>query len=130
MLDNFNWILFVFLSLSLAEFAIQIVISELSQWIRGVVALTTPYHSKLQVLSLIPFWHRLLGKWWLIATPLLLLFNTHKLMAHMLSCPYCTGFHLAWIANLLILGMPLLYALLLAPITLVFVAGLDKLHSY
>ena len=125
-----NWILFVFISLSLAEFAIQMVISELSTWIRGAMRLTIPYPKRLDTLCNPILWRKSLGRWWFIASPLIFLICIHKFFAHLFSCPYCIGYHLAWVTLVFVMGIPILYALLLAPITLVFVALLDKLHSY
>ena len=130
MIMDLNWILFVFLSLSMAELAIQIVTSELSSWIMGQLRLTIPYNRKLDVLGKVKFWRSLLKYGWFFAIPIIFLIKIHEFFAHMLSCPFCTSFHLAWISYVFILNIPILYALLFAPITLVFVALLDRIHTH
>ena len=123
-----DFVFYILVWISLAEFAIQVVISELSDFIKGAILLQQPYHSKLQTLSLIPFWRKLLGKWWIIATPFIFLVNIHKFFSQLFACPYCQGFHYAWIVNYFYLDFPLLESFLLAPLVLVFIAILDRLH--
>ena len=124
-----NYILFILVSISLGELAIQVVNSDLSNWIKGQLLLNQPYHSKLQSLSLSHFWRRLLGNWWFIAIPFIFLIKIHKFFSEMLACPYCCGTHLAWITYWLYLDLDIITALLLAPVTLVAVAILDRLHT-
>jgi len=129
--DIYFWIKFFVIGLSMAELAIQIATSDLSDMIKGAMLLNQPYNKKLQTLSYIPFWRKFLGKrLWLIATPFIFLIKIHKFFSEMLLCPYCTGFHLAWIVNWLYLDLDIITALLLAPITLVFVAILDRIHTH
>lgn len=123
------WVKFFVIGLSLAELAIQIVISDLSHMIKGAILLNQPYHSKLQTLSLTSFWRRLLGRWWIIATPFIFLIKIHKFFSEMLSCPYCQVFHYAWLINWLYLNMDIFTSIILAPISLVFVAILDRIHA-
>ena len=129
-LININWLLFCFISLSLAELSIQIVTSELSTWILGQLRLSMPYNQKLQTLSLSSFWRKLLGNWWIIVIPIILLTNIHKFFAKMFSCPYCLATWLAFFTNHFYLKMDIITAALLAPVCLAFVAILDKLHLY
>lgn len=125
----FEFVFYIFIWISLAELAFQTVISELASKITGAMLLQQPYHSKLQTLSFIPFWRKLLGKWWIIATPVILLIKIHKFFSEMLSCPYCIGFHYAWLVNWLYLDMDIITSIILAPIVLVFVSILDRIHS-
>lgn len=125
------WIKFFIIGISMAELAIQIATSDLSDMIKGAMLLQQPYNKKLQTLSLIPFWRKLLGKrLWVIATPFIFLIKIHKFFSEMLSCPYCQSFHYAWLVNWLYLDMDIITSIILAPIVLVFVASLDKLHTY
>lgn len=134
-MDNYSLIDYFFLFvvwLSLSEFAIQVVISELSYWIKDKIALTQPYNKKLETLSLIPFWRKLLGKWFWVLSPLSFLiligFNIHKFFASLLNCPYCSCFWMSVITNHFYFNMPVLESFLLAPVALVMVAILNKLH--
>ena len=133
LMDNFGFFDFVFyilVCLSLGELAIQTVISELSSKIMGAMLLQQPYNKRLQTLSVIPFWRKLLGKIWVIATPIIILIKIHKFFSEMFSCPWCVGFHYAWLTNWLYLDMDIITSIILAPIVLVFVTILDKLHTY
>lgn len=122
-----NWL---FVHLSLAEFSIQVVISELSEWIKGKTALSQPY--KLGSLSKFAFWNLLFGSYWQVLSPLSLilvaLFSIHSFLSRLLACPYCICMHLCWLTNWLYLDMDLFTSILLAPIGLVFVAILNKIH--
>lgn len=124
---DLDYILLIFISLSLAELAIQITISELAHYIKGILFLNPS--NKLDMLCKKNVWQKLLGKAWTIAIPLIFMFNINKFFSKMLACPYCIGFHLGWISYWLILGMPIFQSLLFAPLVLVGVAILDKIHS-
>ena len=124
---EFVW--FFIISLSLAELAMQIVISDLAYRIKGAILLNQPYHKRLETLISIPFWRKLLGHWWFIASPLILLIKIHKFVQELFSCPWCIAYHLCWITNWLYFDMPIFEALLLAPLGLVFVTLLDRLHT-
>jgi len=129
---DFSYILFILVSLSLAEFAIQMQVSELSQWVKGKTALNQPY--KLNSLNKCYFWNMLFGKYWLVLSPLSLMlvafFKIHFFISRLVDCPWCTAFWLALAVNLLFFHMPLAEALLLAPFALVWVTILDKLHTW
>jgi len=124
---EFIW--FSLIGLSLAEMAMQVVISDLAYKIKGAILLNQPYHEKLKTLSVIPFWRKLLKHWWFIAIPFIFLIKIHKFISELLSCPWCIAFHLSWVTNWLYFDMPIFEALLLAPIALVFVTILDRLHT-
>lgn len=128
-MDNIDIIYFFLLMLSAAEFSIQIVISTLSEWVKGKFALTQPYNKRLSVFGTKMFWFKLFKYGWFLGIPFIFLIKIHQFFSAMLDCPYCTVFHLAWLANFFILGMTLSQSFLLAPIALVFVAILDKIHS-
>lgn len=123
-----NWL---FVHLSLAEFSIQVVISELSEWIKGKTALSQPY--KLGSLSKFAFWNLLFGSYWQVLSPLSLilvaLFSIHSFLSRLLACPWCTCFWLSTASNLFLFKMPLIESLILAPVGLVFVTILDRLHT-
>lgn len=127
-MDNIDIVFYIFIWLSLAEFAIQVTISELATWIKGTLLLNQPYHSKLATFANPIFWRKLLGNWWLIALPFIFLFRIHRFFSEMLSCPYCQVFHYAWLTNWLYLDLSIITSIILAPICLVFVAILDRIH--
>ena len=124
-----EFVLFILIGLSLAEFAIQIVISELSHWIKGAMLLRQPYNKKLDAFCNPILWRKLFNKAWFIASPIIFLTRIHRFISELLSCPWCIGFWLMLSANLFYFKMDLITALLLAPICLVWVTILDKLHS-
>jgi len=109
--------------------AIQIAISDLSQMVKGAMLLQQPYHKKLDALCTLVFWRKLFGKGWWIASPIILLTRLHRFFSEMLACPFCCGFHLAWIINWLYLDINIITSVILAPMVLVYVAILDMLHS-
>jgi len=124
-----NFLFFLIIGLSLAEFAMQIVLSDLAHWIKGWLFLNQPYPEKLQTLSVIPFWRKLLKHWWFLATPFIFLINIHKFISSLFGCPWCIGFWLMLTTNYFYLKMDIITALLLAPICLVWVTILDRLHT-
>jgi hypothetical protein len=130
-MNELNIFLFLLTSLSVGEFAIQMQISELSQWVKETTGLQQPY--RLSGLSNIWFWFRLFGKWFWVLSPLLLIiigfFYFHKFVSSLIDCSYCTSFWLATAVNFFYFKLPLPEALLFAPIALVFVAILDRIHS-
>jgi len=127
-----NWLLFVFIIFSLAELSIQIVVSELSHWVKGYTGLSQPF--KYNAICKLIFWRKLFGKSWLVLSPLLLLisafFILYSFVSKMLDCPYCIVFHLAWTTNIFYFKMDIITALLLAPLALVGVAILDRIHTH
>ena len=125
---EFNIVFFILLAISAAEFSIQTVISDLSYMVKGAMLLRQPYNKKLKAVSSVGFWRKLFGYAWVIATPIILLVKIHEFISEMLDCPFCIGFHFGWLINYFVLDMPILQALLLAPIVLVFVGILDRLH--
>lgn len=129
---EFNILYFILLSISTAEFGIQVTISDLSTKLKGLTALEQPY--KLNSLCRFIFWRKLLGKTFLVLSPLVLalviFFNIHRFFSEMLACPYCQTYHYSWLTSYFILNMPILQALLLAPIALVMVAVLDRIHTH
>jgi len=128
-MDGLDYILLVFLSISLAELSIQIVISDLSHWVKGAILLNQPYNEKLNALCTRTFWQKLFNKAWIIATPFILLVRLHRFFSQLFSCPWCTAFWLMLCTNFFYLQLPVVESLLLAPLALVFVTVLDKLHS-
>lgn len=125
----FQFVFFLIICLSVAEFSIQVVISELSNWIMGVLRLSTPYNKKLDSLCSVSFWRKLLKRMWIIAIPIIFLFNIHRFFSALLSCPWCTSFWLALFTNHFYLKLDIITSLLLAPVALVFVTILDILHT-
>lgn len=125
----FDLVFYILIWLSLGELMIQTQISELSQWMRGAMLLNQPYHSKLESLSLFNFWRKLLGSWWLIATPLIFLIKTHKFISSLVNCPYCLGTWVGLFVNHYYLNLDWITSIILAPMVLVFVAFLDRLHT-
>jgi len=124
-----NWLFFNIVWLSLGELAIQTVISDLSSTVKGAMLLNQPYNTKLNLLCTYSFCKKLLGRGWWVATPFIFLFRLHRFFSEMLSCPWCCGFHFAWITNWLYLDMDIITSLILAPVVLVYVTILDRLHS-
>lgn len=129
---EFNILYFILLSISTAEFGIQVTISDLSTKLKGLTALEQPY--KLNSLCRFIFWRKLLGKTFLVLSPLVLalviFFNIHRFFSEMFDCPFCCSFWIALFTNHFYLNLDWITALLLAPITLVFVAILDKIHTH
>ena len=131
--DSINLITFILLQLSIAELSIQLQISTLSMWIKDILGLQHPYSKKSEVLATPIFWFKLFGNYALILSPLIVVittaFNIHKFVSSLVNCPYCSGFHIAWMVNLFYFGMDITTSLLFAPLCLVMVVVLDKLHS-
>lgn len=125
----FDLLLYIIIWFSLGELSLQVVISELADWLRGAMLLNQPYNKTLSSISNPVFWRKILGNWWFITTPLILLISIHKFFSNLLACPYCVCTHLCWLTNWLYLDMDLFTSFLLAPLGLVFVALLDKIHT-
>ena len=125
-------ILLVLVAISVAEFSIQVVISELSQWLKDKTALSQPY--QLSSLGKFRFWFSLLRGWFWVLSPLVLvlvvLANCHRFISSLTACPWCLAFWLAIAANYFFLGLPIITAVILAPLTLAFVTILNKIHSW
>jgi len=132
MLENISIFWYLIVNLALAEFAMQMQISELASWVKGKTGLIQPY--KLSGLSSYSFWHMLVGKWFAVLSPLLLVivgfFNIHRFLSRLVDCPWCTSFWFALAVNLFYFHMPIMDSFLLAPVALVFVTLLDKLHTW
>lgn len=128
-LNIFQLVFFNIVWLSLGELAIQIAISDLSQMVKGAMLLQQPYHKKLDALCTLVFWRKLFGKGWWIASPIILLTRLHRFFSEMLACPFCLGFHLAWLTNWLYLDLNITTSIILAPVVLVYVVILDRLHT-
>ena len=127
-------ILFIILSISIAEFSIQMQLSTLAAWVKEIFRLQQPYPGNYLTISKVYFWNRFFGSWCYLLYPLSLLivafFTLHRFVSEMVNCPWCSAFHLSWMVNHFFLNMPLIDSLLLAPFALVFVAVLDKLHTW
>jgi len=128
-MDGLDYILLVFLSISLAELSIQIVISDLSHWVKGAILLNQPYNEKLNALCTRTFWQKLFNKAWIIASPIVFLARIHRFFSELLACPWCTGFWLMFFTNYFYLKQDIITALILAPMCLVWVTILDRLHT-
>lgn len=134
-MDNkgfFDFFFYIIIWLSVAEFAIQLAISDLSAKVKESTALQQPY--RFNSLCRFKFWRKLFGKAFGVLSPLLLIvvlfFNIHRFFSEMFDCPYCICAHLCWLTNWLYLDMDIITSIMLAPIGLVFVAVLDRLHSH
>ena len=129
---DINIILLILVAISVAEFSIQVVISELSQWLKDKTALSQPY--VLSGLCRFKFWISLLRGWFWMLSPLVLivvvLANVHRFISNLTACPWCLAFWLAVAANYFFLGLPIISAVIFAPLALVFVTIFDKLHSW
>lgn len=136
MIDNgfFDFVFYILCYFALAELMLQCQISELSQWIKDKIALNQPYNRKLQTLSVIPFWRKLLGKWFWVLSPLSLLiilgFNIHRFFASLVNCPYCLGFWVGLFTNHYYLKFDWITSIIFAPMVLIGVVILDKLHTH
>lgn len=133
-MDNIDFVLFIILMFATSEFAIQMQMSTLSQWVKDTTGLKQPYSKKLQALCNPILYRRLFSWWFWLLSPLLLIiilaFNLHRFVSNLVDCSYCTSFWLATAVNYFVLNQTLPMAMLLAPIALIGVALLDKLHSY
>ena len=125
---NLDWVSIIIFAICSAELAIQIVISDLSYRVKGAILLQP--NKKLQTLSLLSFWRKLLGKWWVIATPFIFLIRVWQFIADLLACPWCSAYHISWLTSYLYLQQDIITSLLLAPLALVFVTILDRLHTH
>jgi len=132
-MTGLNGFWFIILAICVAEFAIQMQLSMLSQWVKGVLGLRQPYDSKLEVLCSVRFWIKFIGNWSIVLSPFILLvlavFNFHKFVSFLVDCSYCTSFWLMTAVNFFYLKQDISTSLLLAPLALVMVVVLDKLHS-
>jgi hypothetical protein len=128
-----NLVIFLIIALSLGEFAMQIVISDLACWIKGKIAFTLPYDKRLNTISRFSFWRKLLGNWFWMLSPLSFLIiigiNIHKFIANLFGCPWCICWWLMLTVNYFYLKLDIITALILAPIGLVMVTILDRLHT-
>ena len=129
---DINIILLLLIALSCAEFSIQCVVSEASQWLKDKTALNQPY--VLSKLSGFKFWFSLLRGWFWVLSPLVIivvvLANVHRFISSLTACPWCLAMWLAVAANYFFLGLPIITAIILAPLALVFVTILDKIHTW
>ena len=125
-------ILLLLIALSCAEFSIQCVVSEASQWLKDKTALNQPY--RLSSLSRFNFWFRLLRGWFWVLSPLVIILvvlaNVHRFISSLTACPWCLAMWLAVAVNYFFLGLPIISAVIFAPLALVFVTIFDKLHSW
>jgi hypothetical protein len=122
-MTDFNIIYFIIGMLSMAEMSIQMVTSQLAYKIKTGIGFNSKY---LTTLSNYKFWVEFLG--WFAVIPVFF-FKIYVFFKKLLDCIFCTGYHAAWLYLYLFMNMPLLQSLLLAPVCLVFVAILDKIHS-
>lgn len=124
-----NILILILTWIALAELSIQIVTSELSAKIKGAMLLQMPYNSKTDLLSKNKFWRKLLGRYWVLATPFILFFAIHKFIAELLDCPYCIGFWIGLFTNHFYLNLDWITSIILAPMVLIGVAVLDRIHT-
>lgn len=129
-MEELNLIFFIILSLAIGEISIQIVISELANKIKGLMFLNQPYSRKLSLMSSILFWRKLSKYGWFLFLPVVLVLKLHKLMSEILQCPWCLSYHISWLTSYLYLHTDIITAVLLSPISLVFVTILDLLHTH
>lgn len=129
-ISEFQYVFSILVWVSLAELAIQVAISDLSEAVKGAMLLNQPYNAKLNLLCSKAFWCKLLGKGWWVATPITFLFKIHRFFSELLSCPWCCGFWMALFTNHFYLNFDWITSIILAPMVLVFVTILDKIHSH
>lgn len=123
-------ILYIILSICMAELAIQIVTSELSEWFKDKLFLQQPY--KLNPLTGYTFWFQLFGGYAVGLVPIIIVlmafFTIHRFVSSLIACSFCTSFWLNTACCYFVLNQNILAALILAPLALVFVAVLNRIH--
>jgi len=126
-----NIIIFIIIALSIAELAIQMTISTLSEWIKQLLWLSIEKRNTIIVLGTYKFWTKFLGKSLAVATiPIIIFFKIWLYISHMVECPYCICTWLALAVNIFYFKMTILTALIFAPFALVMVLLLDKIHTH
>jgi hypothetical protein len=132
MIEN-SILVYIILSASVAEFAMQMQLSVLATKVKGLLYLDQPHNSKLDILSNQLFWYKLLGIWFILLAPLILFiiffFHFYKFLVELVNCPYCSCFWLSTAVNYFYFNENIITAMLFAPVSLIFVAILNKLHS-
>jgi hypothetical protein len=127
-----SWFLFIIIMFCMAELAIQIVISELSDTIKGYLGMRLPYNPKLQILSETTFWFKYFDKYSLLLSPVILIlvsfFTIHRFLSNLTACPFCIGFWLGVACSLFYFNTSIILAVTLAPTVLIAVAILERIH--
>ena len=121
---NIDIINLLLLTICCAEMGWQLQISSLAYKVKALLGLL-PDNSKLQVLCKRELWTEFIGFWYVIPTTV---FKSWRFISELLNCPYCSTYHMSWISIWLILQQPLWLSLVLAPLGLVWVAVLDRIH--
>lgn len=122
-MTDINIIYYLLTSICVAEFAMQMQLSSLAYKVKLLLGLLPS--DKLDILCKKDFWMELIG-WWIIPTYFM---RAWRYITELVNCPYCSGFWLAFATNYFYLKTDIVTAIVLAPLALVFVAGLNKLHS-
>lgn len=123
---------FLIVSISVAAFSIQVVISSLADKVKNLFGLNQT-HRYMPLLN-ISAWTQIIGlKWSMILSPFILLvvaaLNVHKFISEMVQCPFCISIWLMLAVNLLYFNLPVINSILYAPFVLVFVTLLDSIMS-
>ena len=127
-------LLLILLALSTGALAIQTAYaSSIVQRFKRVLGLSLPY--KYNSLCSFNSWQKIVGN--KTAFYCLLPFFTvfiiaawvHRTIAELLGCSFCSAFWLMLLFNIIVMGLPILTAIVLAPLALVAVAAIEKLMT-
>jgi len=99
--------------------------------VKQLLFLVQPYNRKLLALSKFKTWWTLTPRWFVAMLPLLLvlvvLLRVHHFLSDLLDCQYCTAFHIMWMLLFFLVGVPIIPALVLAPLGILGVYIIEKI---
>lgn len=126
-------LLFILLLFTASVLGVQIAgESSLALRIKQALLLIQPYSKRLDVLTKLSVWKRLLGTIIFIIFPLVLvvvvLFRFHRFLSELLDCRYCTS---TWIFGFLLYFLTendLIHCIIFAPLAIIGVYIIEKLQ--
>jgi len=114
-----------------AELSRQVVHeSELAQSIKSVLLLDGESVGRWKRWGSIKSWWEITGRWFFPLFPLILLTiilsQSMRLLASVLDCDRCLGYHFGWVLLYFFFGYALLPSLVFAPIVILWVYVIEK----
>lgn len=99
--------------------------------VKSWLHLSQPYSKSFRTLSKLSAWRRMLGTAFYLLFPLVICFliilRLHAFLSEMLDCSTCSSFHICWILLYFIVGVPLGYSFLLAPLGILAVYLINRI---
>jgi len=126
------FIIFVIIS---AIWGIQIAEeSTLALKVKQFLHITQPYSQRLIAFGTFKFWWRFTGRFSIILMPLVLFFvlimKLHHFASSLCDCSKCTSTWIFALLSYFILQIPLLYAIILAPLPIVIIYLFESIKHY